>query len=269
MSDYIHGYSKQERTRLWQQGSILSKYIYKEYDFTSVKKLLEIGSGVGAQLAYCLSTYPHLHMTGIELSPIQIQSAKQNLHLSGIPVDRYQFIEADAKNTGLSPNSSFDAALFVWVLEHIPNPEKVLEEIKRILRPGTPVYITEVFDNSLQFFPHCPNIHDFWHTAIRYQYAIQGDPNIGPRLGNLLEDAGYQNIQITPHCFNLDKRTPNHRLEMLQYWEGLTYSKLENVAKAGLYNEQNWNKIRQEFITLREDPNAVFSYTFIQAKATT
>lgn len=33
-------------------------------------------------------------------------------------------------------DSTFDAAWTVWVIEHVPGPEKALEEIRRVLKPG-------------------------------------------------------------------------------------------------------------------------------------
>jgi SAM-dependent methyltransferase len=34
------------------------------------------------------------------------------------------------------PDSSFDGAWTIWVIEHVPNPEKAMAEMRRTLRPG-------------------------------------------------------------------------------------------------------------------------------------
>lgn len=39
------------------------------------------------------------------------------------------------------PDASFDAVLSLGVLEHVPDPERSLEELRRVLRPGGRIYI--------------------------------------------------------------------------------------------------------------------------------
>ena len=34
------------------------------------------------------------------------------------------------------PDSAFDGAWTIWVIEHVPSPEKAMEEMRRVLRPG-------------------------------------------------------------------------------------------------------------------------------------
>ncbi len=34
------------------------------------------------------------------------------------------------------PDGSFDGAWTIWVIEHVPGPEKAMEEIRRVLKPG-------------------------------------------------------------------------------------------------------------------------------------
>src|SRR3989344_1640514 len=38
-------------------------------------------------------------------------------------------------------NNTFDAIINTWVIEHIPNPEKMLNELKRVLKPNGKIFI--------------------------------------------------------------------------------------------------------------------------------
>ncbi len=38
------------------------------------------------------------------------------------------------------PDGSFDGAWTIWVIEHVPEPERAMEEIRRVLRPGGVVF---------------------------------------------------------------------------------------------------------------------------------
>lgn len=81
------------------------------------KKVLEVGSGRG-YLQDIVSDY-----TGLDLSP----SVAKNYHKP--------FVAGSATEMPF-PDSSFDAIWSVWVLEHISEPERALQEMRRVLKPG-------------------------------------------------------------------------------------------------------------------------------------
>ena len=81
------------------------------------KRILEIGSGRG-YLQDVVVDY-----TGLDLSP------------AVAPNYRKPFIAASATDMPF-PDNSFDAGWTVWVLEHIPTPQKALEEMRRVVKPG-------------------------------------------------------------------------------------------------------------------------------------
>ena len=39
------------------------------------------------------------------------------------------------------PDNSFDGGWSIWVLEHVPEPEKMLSEIRRVIKPGGVVFL--------------------------------------------------------------------------------------------------------------------------------
>ena len=81
------------------------------------KKALEVGAGSGL-LQDIVSDY-----TALDISA----SARRFFHKP--------FVEASATDMPF-PDNSFDALWSIWVLEHIPNPEKALLEMRRVVKPG-------------------------------------------------------------------------------------------------------------------------------------
>jgi SAM-dependent methyltransferase len=65
---------------------------------------------------------------GVDASPAYIARARR-----ADPTGEY--ILADATHTGL-PSASFDGALFLDVLEHLPDEEAAIAEVARVLKPG-------------------------------------------------------------------------------------------------------------------------------------
>jgi ubiquinone/menaquinone biosynthesis C-methylase UbiE len=58
------------------------------------------------------------------------------------------FVHTDAAETGLE-DESFDVVLLLSVLEHTENPEKVMGEVARVLRPGGRLGLTtDTFDDA-------------------------------------------------------------------------------------------------------------------------
>ncbi|MEO5896007.1 MAG: class I SAM-dependent methyltransferase [Vicinamibacterales bacterium] len=86
------------------------------------KKVLEIGSGRG-YLQDIVNDY-----TGLDISP----SVRRFYHKN--------FMVGSANSMPFE-NSTFDGGWSIWVLEHVPNPEAALAEIRRVLKPGGVFYL--------------------------------------------------------------------------------------------------------------------------------
>ncbi len=267
MSDYIHGYSDKEQSRLVSQNEVLSKYIYDRIDLSGIRHLAEFGCGVGAQMIYLLWHYPDLKITGIDISQAQIDAAKINLEKAGIPKSRYNLICADIFVDQL--DLDVEALLMVWVLEHIKKPVDTLIRLREILPPDSQIIMTEVYHSGLRISPYPDHIMEVWRETIRLQYEMRMDANIGLSLGNYLTDAGYEDIDIRPYPMFWDKTTPIARREKFDYWEGLVRSGFDTLVEHGIMEENYWDRVREEFDSLRSNEDAVFYYSFIQAFANT
>lgn len=91
------------------------------------KKVLDIGSGRG-YLQDVVKDY-----TGLDISP----SVRRFYHK---PV-----VIASATLMPFEANT-FDAAWSVWVLEHVPNPEAALVEMRRVIKDGGYLYLAPAWD---------------------------------------------------------------------------------------------------------------------------
>jgi SAM-dependent methyltransferase len=85
--------------------------------------VLDVGSGEGL-LQDVVEDY-----TGLDISA----TARAKYHKP--------FVQADARAMPF-PDGQFDALWTVFVLEHVPNPEQALREIRRVLKPGGYLYLS-------------------------------------------------------------------------------------------------------------------------------
>ena len=91
---------------------------------------------------------------------------------------RYDFVRADAGNMQF-PADQFDSAFLCWILEHVADPMLVLSETRRVLRPGSPVVVTEVQNATFFVDPYSPNTLSYWMAFNDYQLEL-GVPVLDP-----------------------------------------------------------------------------------------
>jgi SAM-dependent methyltransferase len=131
------------------------------------------------------------------------------------------FVEASATEMPF-PDASFDALWTVWVLEHIPNPELALIEMRRVTKPGGYMLLYPALDVS-RFTADGLHVRPYkdldWSGKLRkalipfaeskffhflYFHQVRALRSLGTRLGG------------GPSRFHFIRLEPNYD----HYWEG-------------------------------------------------
>ncbi|MFM2126495.1 MAG: hypothetical protein RL328_2946 [Acidobacteriota bacterium] len=92
-------------------------------------RVLDVGSGTG-YLQDIVENY-----VGLDISP----TASRYYHKP--------FIQASATEMPI-PDNDFDLVWSVWVLEHVPNPEQALMEMRRVVKDGGYLYLAPAWNCS-------------------------------------------------------------------------------------------------------------------------
>jgi hypothetical protein len=90
---------------------------------------------------------------------------------------------------------------------------------------------------------------------------------VGPKLGALLHEAGFEHINPAPKWLHADRRNPSERQKAISYWCELLLSGKNQLLEAKLISPSLVDQVTAEFRDLAETPEAVIYYSFIQAKA--
>ena len=106
--------------RSWRGALYRRHWLYRRIAKRLRDETLDLGCGIGDMLEYRPGTI------GVDINPRTVNFCRQR----GLPAhqmepDRLPF-----------PDASFDSVLMDNVLEHIAEPEPVLAEVRRVLRPG-------------------------------------------------------------------------------------------------------------------------------------
>jgi ubiquinone/menaquinone biosynthesis C-methylase UbiE len=262
VTDYLHGYSDEERARLQRQAQVLSPFVHRNLPFADRHRLLEVGCGTGAQLELLLDGFPGLHVTGVDRAADQLAAAAHNLagHAA-----RTRLVEAPAERLPFE-DGAFDAGFLCWILEHVAAPATVLGELHRVLAPGAPVVITEVMNATFHLVPPSPHTMRYWSAFNRQQQALRGDPYVGARLGHYLHHAGFRAIETTAREVIFDDRDPAARAAFLRYCKDLLLSAAPSLLAADLVDRAGIDAMSDELEVIGRGPGSVFFYAFVQAR---
>ena len=99
------------------------------------ERVLDVGTGtgvVGRTAARAVS--PDGHVLGVDLSQGMLDFAAAKAAQAGI-AERFEVRRMDAESLDLA-DRSFDVALSLFALLHLPDPRRALAQIHRVLRPG-------------------------------------------------------------------------------------------------------------------------------------
>lgn len=101
--------------------------------------VLEVGVGTGINA----SLYPwHCHVTGIDLSAPMLEKARTRIRRKGL--SHIRLIQMDAAALQF-PDESFDIVYAPYLVNCVPDPIKVVNEMRRVCRPGGKIVILNHF----------------------------------------------------------------------------------------------------------------------------
>ncbi|MEO6595646.1 MAG: methyltransferase domain-containing protein [Planctomycetota bacterium] len=263
---YLHGYTADEQQRLYHQASFLADDVHDRLPYRRCRNLLEVGCGTGAQTELLLRHFPALHVTGVDRNAENL--ARAAAHLKRCPGTKSRFaLQQAAAETLPFAMDEFDGAFLCWILEHVAEPARTLAEVRRVLRAGSPVVCTEVMNATFFLDPYSPDTLRYWRRFNDTQLDLGGDPFVGAKLGNLLLRNGFVDIHTEVKTFHLDNRRPGERTEFLAYWSLLLLSGAPALERAGKVSAETVRGMQAELQRVARDPDAVFWYSFVQARA--
>ncbi len=126
--DYFSGYASEEKVAACKNALTIAK---KFVPHLETAKLLDIGAGCG-ELVYAAQSMG-LQMDGLEFSKPMIEQAK----------NKFQVIlhQESAENWALKNKANYDLVYLNAVLEHLHQPQKMIEAVRILLKPNGILFI--------------------------------------------------------------------------------------------------------------------------------
>jgi len=125
-----------------------------------------------------------------------------------------------------------------------------------------------VFNHSFYLYPEdYPGITEYFNAFNNLQQSFKGYPNVGARLGSLLNNSGFTSIELTATSVIFDNRTPDNRNSMIDYYINLILSAKEELISRDLIHPSLPEQMLAETEKVKAHPDAVFHYMPVQAVA--
>jgi 2-polyprenyl-3-methyl-5-hydroxy-6-metoxy-1,4-benzoquinol methylase len=123
---------------------------FAEFPRWQGKHVLEIGCGIGTDT---MNFARHgASVTAVDLSEKSLEMARKRAEVCGL-ADRIQFYHGSAETlTTVVPVDTYDLVYSFGVIHHTPHPDRVLEQIRDYVRPGSTVKIMVYHRRSWKVF---------------------------------------------------------------------------------------------------------------------
>ena len=128
-----------------------------------VKTVLDVGTGSGDFLVTLKQAFPGASFAGVDPDSISLKQAEE-LHPDVI------FREMVAEKLEFADNS-FDAISISMALHHLPEIEKSLSEMQRVVKSGGWIIVSELFSDNLN---PAQEVHKIFHHFRSKTHRILG-----------------------------------------------------------------------------------------------
>lgn len=126
------------RIKDWLHIPIHEPFISKEIkNLPKGSKILEAGCGFGQWVFWMAEQ--GFDVTGVDISEKAINIAKK--YIKNNKIKNCKFLEKDIRKTSFK-DGYFDYIFSFGVVEHFRNPDVILKEFKRILKPGGKIFLS-------------------------------------------------------------------------------------------------------------------------------
>jgi ubiquinone/menaquinone biosynthesis C-methylase UbiE len=247
--------SATEMARLMLQDRLINEMVGglfpEREELDGIDSILDIGCGPGGWALDVARSYPKKEITGIDISDMMLTYANEQKKLHAL--ENISFKKMDARQKLQFSDQSFALVNIRAATGYISRRTwpLLLKECARITQTGGILRITEAdrvgLTNSAPFEKYS---HYLAHLISKMEYGFAVDTytaGMSPVLGKLLQDAGYNDIQVGSYVLDFSYGTKFYPIQ-LQNLE-ITFQSLQSrLIEMGIATQEELESLYESVI---------------------
>jgi SAM-dependent methyltransferase len=178
-------------------------------------RIADICCGLGCFDIFLQRDYRPEYLVGVDHSKPLLRYARQVVSDYGLENIEYQFGDAA---TLLLADNSFDFVACRLSLQIFHQPEKILQELVRICRPGGRIYITNEMLSCVVGYPDNDAVRQGYRAFLDISKQGGVDLDMGQKGRFLLHAAGLEDIKVSHINITNLNSDPNDLARVVELW---------------------------------------------------
>jgi demethylmenaquinone methyltransferase/2-methoxy-6-polyprenyl-1,4-benzoquinol methylase len=205
--DFLNRFLSGRRDVAWRKRAV------SEMKFFNTNRFLDVATGTGDLALDCANTYQDVQVIGVDFVEEMVNNGLKKVDTQNLE-HRVELKWGDATNIDYI-DDTFDVTAIAFGIRNIPNKEKALSEMKRIIVPNGQIMVLELttpepgfWRSTYSFYLNgvLPKLAKwFTKNPAAYEYladSIMNFPTRGKFLA-LMESIGLKNCRAIPLTFGV------------------------------------------------------------------
>lgn len=215
----------------YEKGIETIKFYLKHTDIDEMfknKTVLDIGCGAGGKTIYYASQGVE-KIVGVEILGKYKEEAEELARKYGME-EKFEFVSADASNTPFE-DESFDTIIMNDAMEHVDEPEKVLDECYRILKKNGKLYL------NFPPYNHPYGAHLSDAIGMPWVHVFFSEKTLIKTYKELVKDLPDGKDRVE---FRISKNSDG--TEYFSYINKMTIKRANNILKNSMFNIEYYSE---------------------------
>ncbi len=265
-SHYLHGVSEAEQQRLDLLNSLSNEASLEAIDLRGGERVLDVGCGTGVfTCVLARAVGPTGCVVGVERDDQQLAAARNQAKRTGVAAafraGSAEELSLDADETG-----SYDVAHARFLLEHVHQPERVVAEMVRAVRPGGRVVLQDDDHDLMRLWPEPPGFAPLWKAYIRAYDKLGNDPFVGRRLVAMLHAAGAKPVRNDWIFFGACQGNPAF-VPVIDNMLGIIETARRVIVDTGLLEKSSFDAAMTALEDFKQQPDGAMWFATAWAEA--
>jgi ubiquinone/menaquinone biosynthesis C-methylase UbiE len=216
----------------------------------SIESFLDLGCGGGSvSLMMASAIGPTGHVTGMDFDESILALARADAAAAGLTNISFEAVDAMA----LDARERFDFSYSRFLLSHVTDPQRVLQNLLQATRPGGTILVEDIDFSGHYCYPENESFERYQHFFVTAAQHNGQNSNIGLALFNHFRNAGIENVQF-------DLVQPVFQSGTGKWMAVFTLEKIRSaVIRQGLATESEVNAVLEDLKAFTADERSIIS----------